>query len=768
MQLILLALLLAAVPALPAQQTVPVGGLILGQPSSGSSSGTGTQGPPGAAATVAVGTTTTAAAGSSATVTNSGSSNAATFNFTIPQGAQGIQGIQGTQGIQGIQGVKGDIGLKGDTGATGAPGSGSGSTPNTQTAGAGGVTASTLVTEDTSAPTRFITASLGKCGAGIAGSTVAAGATFTLQDLNSGAPVNVLVDAAGATAGHFLIGSTTTAGTVKDGGTDSTAISVTSSICGVALANASGSGTVSMLPRGRGSPGRKVDSLNGGAVPTTPGLALFDTNGRPQYIRPMYQMYGFWDSFITNQVGYGPTNAQRTGLFARLANDTPTATGQQFNFGVGGATCPVISGKLFANYAPNPQYPSLVHLGCGENETATESALGCTNGATSACTLGFTAALDAAEVFATLPTRDSTNTYVLRQMASLASKTGTCAANTNIALFVSSILASPGTAMACTTAGATLTFTVTSPVATTNAGLTYGVTNNVTATFTAKADGTVDLLNPCNGTTTLTSGPCTTTLPGGNTNAWDRVQATGLPSSTTHTIVVTVGASPSSQSIFGWADTIPGVPVSNTNAAFVWGVISAYDSTGVYNTASANLTAARQAMGLPLYFVDVRSTSTAADISSTATMVNPATTGANHWNDGGILNAIKTFTATENANNFWVSVPGGGRQNVVVPHTVTSASAPALLATYQLETITLAQNATPSVSGIVQGDNYTLQICQNATGGYTWTPPALMRGAITSATIAAMAANTCAVQTFVSYNGNTLVATGPGVTGIAP
>lgn len=52
----------------------------------------GTNGTNGAAATIAVGTTTTGAAGSSASVTNSGTSSAATFNFTIPQGVAGANG----------------------------------------------------------------------------------------------------------------------------------------------------------------------------------------------------------------------------------------------------------------------------------------------------------------------------------------------------------------------------------------------------------------------------------------------------------------------------------------------------------------------------------------------------------------------------------------------------------------------------------------------------------------------------------------------------
>lgn len=50
------------------------------------------QGPPGTAATIAVGTTSTLPANSQATVTNAGSSNAAVFNFGIPQGSQGNPG----------------------------------------------------------------------------------------------------------------------------------------------------------------------------------------------------------------------------------------------------------------------------------------------------------------------------------------------------------------------------------------------------------------------------------------------------------------------------------------------------------------------------------------------------------------------------------------------------------------------------------------------------------------------------------------------------
>jgi len=70
------------------------------QGSQGPAGATGATGAQGSAATVAVGSVTTGAAGSSASVTNSGTSSAATFNFTIPQGATGTGFANGTAGGQ--------------------------------------------------------------------------------------------------------------------------------------------------------------------------------------------------------------------------------------------------------------------------------------------------------------------------------------------------------------------------------------------------------------------------------------------------------------------------------------------------------------------------------------------------------------------------------------------------------------------------------------------------------------------------------------------
>lgn len=64
----------------------------------GDTGDTGGQGQAGDAATVSLGTITTGAAGSSVTITNSGTSTDAILNFTIPRGDTGGVGGQGPQG----------------------------------------------------------------------------------------------------------------------------------------------------------------------------------------------------------------------------------------------------------------------------------------------------------------------------------------------------------------------------------------------------------------------------------------------------------------------------------------------------------------------------------------------------------------------------------------------------------------------------------------------------------------------------------------------
>lgn len=101
------------------------------------------------------------------------------------------------------------------------------------------------------------------------------------------------------------------------------------------------------------------------------------------------------------------------------------------------------------------------------------------------------------------------------------------------------------------------------------------------------------------------------------------------------------------------------------------------------------------------------------------------------------------------------------------PVTITASATPAI-GTASLQIITLSANATPTVT-IASGEQLTLTICQPASGGpFTWAPPASMHNAISSASIAAMPAGTCAVQDFASYNGTTLMARNTGAVNVAP
>ncbi|MGI5896874.1 MAG: BclA C-terminal domain-containing protein [Oscillospiraceae bacterium] len=101
----------------------------------------GPQGPQGTAASVSVGTVTTGAPGTSASVTNSGTSQNAVLNFTIPRGDTGPTGSQGIQGPVGSTGATGATGAIGPTGPTGAAGTGAtGPTGPTGPTGATGAT----------------------------------------------------------------------------------------------------------------------------------------------------------------------------------------------------------------------------------------------------------------------------------------------------------------------------------------------------------------------------------------------------------------------------------------------------------------------------------------------------------------------------------------------------------------------------------------------------------------------------------------------------
>ena len=84
--------------------------------------GAGGGGEPGKAATIQVGQVTTGEPGSEAQVTNSGSENAAVFDFVIPRGEPGPKGDTGAAGPQGERGEQGPAGADGAQGLQGNPG----------------------------------------------------------------------------------------------------------------------------------------------------------------------------------------------------------------------------------------------------------------------------------------------------------------------------------------------------------------------------------------------------------------------------------------------------------------------------------------------------------------------------------------------------------------------------------------------------------------------------------------------------------------------
>jgi hypothetical protein len=71
----------------------------------------------------------------------------------------------------------------------------------------------------------------------------------------------------------------------------------------------------------------------------------------------------------------------------------------------------------------------------------------------------------------------------------------------------------------------------------------------------------------------------------------------------------------------------------------------------------------------------------------------------------------------------------------------------------------LATNAVPSFSNITTGGTYDFVVCNNGTGGYTWTWPASVHGGITIGTTASK----CSEQSFVSPDGTNLYAKSMGV-----
>jgi hypothetical protein len=195
----------------------------------------GKDGASGAAATVNVGTVTTGASGTAARVTNTGTSNSAVLNFTIPQGPIGPPGPQGAAGpagsggggFNGIQEFTSSATFTVQAGVThllvetwGGGG------------GAGGIGGS-LSYSFTCSPCNFGTCGVctGTCTGGFGGGGGSGGYTRAVITVTPGATYNVIVGAGGQPGqSGFVNGTPTTNPTDGSAGGNSKILDGSSSV----------------------------------------------------------------------------------------------------------------------------------------------------------------------------------------------------------------------------------------------------------------------------------------------------------------------------------------------------------------------------------------------------------------------------------------------------------------------------------------------------------------------------------------------------------
>ena len=163
----------------------------------------GTNGTNGAAATIAVGTTTTGNAGTNASVTNSGTSSAATFNFTIPRGADGASGTINSGTATAYNGLLKGNGTNVVTAVAGTDYDASATNEGSLTVGAGTATTS-IINSNTSGSTGVTLTAAGSNTISESGNVITITATETDPVVKS---VNGIVKSNGSTISAAVAGT---------------------------------------------------------------------------------------------------------------------------------------------------------------------------------------------------------------------------------------------------------------------------------------------------------------------------------------------------------------------------------------------------------------------------------------------------------------------------------------------------------------------------------------------------------------------------------
>lgn len=336
----------------------------------GNTGATGNTGPAGAAATIAAGTTTTGAAGTSASVTNAGTSSAAVFNFTIPRGDTGATGATGSVGPAGTAATvsvgttttgsagssaavsnsgtssaatfnftipRGDTGATGATGATGPAGTAASVGVGTTTTGSAGTSASVTNSGTSSAATFNFTIPRGDTGATGAAATVAAGTTTTGAAGSSATVTNS--GTSSAAVFDFTIPRGNTGATGATGSAATIAAGTTTTGAAGSSAAVTNSGTSSAavfdftIPRGNtGASGADGKTVRSGTGAPSSGLGVdgdfyIDTSANTIYGPKTSGAWGSATSLI------GPT-----GPSANLATTTPVTIQPDATAAVGTST----------------------------------------------------------------------------------------------------------------------------------------------------------------------------------------------------------------------------------------------------------------------------------------------------------------------------------------------------------------------------------------------------------------------------------------------
>jgi hypothetical protein len=344
-------------------------------------------------------------------------------------------------------------------------------------------------------------------------------------------------------------------------------------------------------------------------------------------------LWGFGTSIIA---GLG---AKTQSGFSLLAG---TTTAPAFNNGLGGSRAANDIGLLFQLYAPDPVSPSAVLFETGENDT---NACGTVP---SGCTVDMFNMYMAADAWVAIPPQ-------FRILASTATTTGTWSNDTTFATYQPSTTISFGTPLSSSSSGSTLTFSIpssNSPVV----GVTYGIGNSFTGTFTVKVDGTL-VVDNCSSTTTFGSGPCGGHNYTPSTYSFYRQEFT-VTSGTTHTVVVT--KTNSAESNIVGADWIP--PSTNPNNGIVFhdAVLGNFAGATTWNPLAISATSKLLADGLNVFYVDLINgtpgVNQTTDISVTATSNCPASTASGHPNDCGYLHMFQTIVNKEIAAGVNIGV----------------------------------------------------------------------------------------------------------------